>query len=150
MSVWRQMSLAICALLRPVIVCGAIAVVLSGCTNFKQAIGLEPTSPDEFAVESRAPLTIPPDFSLRPPAPGAPRPQESNVAEKARGVLDNAGPGEPGKQASGSLKYQGGDLADPNAQIPDQSLAAKLLQAGDSGNTVVVEKRQTTALEGVY
>jgi DUF3035 family protein len=144
------MVLAIRALLRPAMVCAATVVVLSGCSNFKQAIGLEPTSPDEFAVESRAPLTIPPDFSLRPPAPGAPRPQEGNIADKARGVLDNAGPGEPGKQASGTLKYQGTDLADPNAQIPDQSLAAKLLQTGDSGAAVVVEKRQTTALEGVY
>jgi len=127
-------------------------VLLSGCNNFKQMVGLEPVSPDEFAVESRAPLTIPPDFNLRPPAPGAPRPQEGSVTEKARRVVDNAGPGEPGKQATGSLKYQGGvaSTADPNAQIVDQSLAARLLQAGDSGNAVVVEKRETTALQGVY
>ncbi|KAI1692992.1 hypothetical protein DdX_20915 [Ditylenchus destructor] len=33
--------------------------------------------PDEFAVARQAPLVIPPDFALRPPQPGAPRPQDS-------------------------------------------------------------------------
>jgi hypothetical protein len=135
---------------RPIIVCLAAGLLLAGCSDFKRITGIEPTSPDEFAVESRAPLTIPPDFNLRPPAPGAARPQEGNIADKARGVVDNAGPGEPGKQATGSLKYQGANLADPNAQIADQSLSAKLLQAGDTGGAVVVEKRETTALQGVY
>ena len=30
--------------------------------------------PDEFAVQRQAPLVVPPDFSLTPPTPGAPRP----------------------------------------------------------------------------
>jgi hypothetical protein len=127
-------------------------MLLTACSNsnFKQMIGIEPTPPDEFAVESRAPLTIPPDFQLRPPQPGAPRPQEADVANKAQGVVDNAGPGQPGKQASGSLKFPGTGLADPNAQVADQSLAAKLLQTGDGGSSVVVEKRDTTELKSVY
>jgi len=131
------------------IVIAGLAGLLSGCTNFRQAIGIEPTSPDEFAVESRAPLTIPPDFQLRPPQPGASRPQETNVADKAQRVVDNAGPGEPGRQASGTLKFQGNNLADPNNQIADQSLSAKLLQTQDTAS-IVVEKRETTALQGVY
>src|SRR5579863_4076267 len=110
----------------------AAPALLSACSgNWKQTLGLEPTAPDEFAVESRAPLTIPPDFNLRPPAPGTARPQEVSSASKAQGVIDNAGPGAPGRQASGALHYQGTNLADPNAQIADQSLAAKLLKSGD-------------------
>jgi len=133
-----------------ILCCGAAALV-SGCgSGWKQALGIEPTSPDEFAVESRAPLTIPPDFNLRPPAPGTPRPQEVSAASKAQGVMDAAGPGAPGQQASGTLKFQGTNLADPNAQIADQSLAAKLLQSRDTNDSAVVEKRQTTALQGVY
>ena len=133
------------------VLCTAAAALLSGCSsNWKQAIGIEPTSPDEFAVESRAPLTIPPDFSLRPPAPGAARPQEVSAASKAQGVMDNAGPGAPGQQASGTLRYQGANVADPNAQIADQSLAGKLLQSRDTADSAVVENRQTTALQGVY
>jgi hypothetical protein len=134
--------------------CVAAVLLLTACSsgggNWKQALGIEPTSPDEFAVESRAPLTIPPDFDLRPPAPGTTRPQEVSAASKAQGVVDNAGPGAPGNQASGTLHYQGTGAADPNAQIADQSLAAKLLQLPDTNDSAVVEKRETTALQGVY
>ena len=35
------------------------------------AAGLTKKSPDEFAVTTKAPLVIPPDFNLRPPMPGA-------------------------------------------------------------------------------
>jgi hypothetical protein len=146
----RQSFIALANRLPPVVVCLAVATLLSGCSNWKQAIGIEPTSPDEFAVESRAPLTIPPDFDLRPPQPGASRPQETSSSSKAQGVMDNAGPGDPGKQAAGTLHYTGTNLSDPNAQIADQSLAAKLLRSSDTDGNAVVEKRDTTALQGVY
>ena len=77
------------------LVCFAGALFTSGCTDLKKAIGLEKTSPDEFAVESRAPLTMPPDFNLRPPQPGATRPQEKSSGQQARQTIEQAGPGEP-------------------------------------------------------
>lgn len=43
--------------------------------------------PDEFAVQRQAPLVVPPDFNLTPPAPGAPRPSEGTAAEQALDVL---------------------------------------------------------------
>src|SRR5580765_7953414 len=46
--------------------------VLSGCTALRNAAGLTKKSPDEFAVTTKAPLVIPPDFNLVPPTPGAP------------------------------------------------------------------------------
>lgn len=67
--------------------------------------------PDEFAVQRQAPLVVPPDFSLQPPAPGAPRPTEGTAAEQAldalfggpaprsqveTSALDRAGVAEPG------------------------------------------------------
>ena len=70
----------------------------------RRIVGMDRVGPDEFAVESRAPLTIPPEFELRPPQPGAPRPQEGTAADKARKVIDTAGPGEPGKQATTDRK----------------------------------------------
>src|SRR5215813_4853836 len=81
------------------IICLGAPSLIAGCTDFKRSIGLEPTLPDEFAVESRAPLTIPPDFDLRPPTPGAPRPQEKSTNQQAKQLIEQAGPGEPGKQA---------------------------------------------------
>ena len=134
-------------------VIAAAVLLLAGCGDFKRAIGIDRTPPDEFAVESRAPLTIPPDFDLRPPQPGAARPQEVTAAAKARQAIDSAGPGEPGKQASfalGSAQGVGGraELPDPNQQVGEQSLAGKLLGYGAGGGTV--EKRQTTILKDVY
>lgn len=43
--------------------------------------------PDEFAVQRQAPLVIPPDFTLTPPAPGAPRPAEGSAQEQALDAL---------------------------------------------------------------
>jgi hypothetical protein len=114
---------------------------------------LDRVGPDEFAVESRAPLTIPPEFELRPPQPGAPRPQEATSADKARKVIDTAGPGEPGKQAT-NVKIPegaiGGGGPDPTQMVGEQSLAQKLLGSTDSASGGAVEKRETTPLKGVY
>jgi hypothetical protein len=43
--------------------------------------------PDEFAVQRQAPLVVPPDFELAPPAPGAPRPTEGTAAQQALDAL---------------------------------------------------------------
>ncbi|NCU12043.1 MAG: DUF3035 domain-containing protein [Sphingomonadaceae bacterium] len=43
--------------------------------------------PDEFAVQRQAPLVVPPDFALVPPAPGAPRPTEQGTAAQAQAAL---------------------------------------------------------------
>lgn len=43
--------------------------------------------PDEFAVQRQAPLVVPPDFNLVPPAPGAPRPAEGTASQQALDAL---------------------------------------------------------------
>ena len=140
--------------------CLAGSLPIAGCTDFKKSIGLEPTLPDEFAVESRAPLTLPPDFDLRPPSPGAPRPQEKASNQQAKQAIEQAGPGEPGKQAPDfrlrrsedglpDIGRRSAQAPDPNAAVADQSLSSKLLgYDGASGGSV--EKRETTPLKGVY
>ena len=45
--------------------------MLSGCASFGGS-----NSPDEFRVVKKAPLVVPPDYSLRPPEPGAGQPFE--------------------------------------------------------------------------
>lgn len=135
--------------------------LLAGCTDFKQMIGLDQPMPDEFAVESRAPLTIPPDFNLRPPEPGAPRPQEKSAEQQAQQIMEQAGPGAPGKQASNfQLKSNENGLPEigTGSQAPDaagavgsQSLSSKLLNYGDTGNAgATLDKRDTTPLKNVY
>ena len=45
---------------------GLAIVTLSGCSDFKQAIGSEKSVPDEFEVVVRPPLSLPPGFTSRP------------------------------------------------------------------------------------
>jgi hypothetical protein len=60
-------------------------LLLGGCGDeVKKTFGLGKNPPDEFQVVRRAPLALPPDFSLRPPQPGAARPQETALADQAR------------------------------------------------------------------
>lgn len=60
--------------------------LLAGCDSARKVFGNEKSGPDEFAVYSRPPLSLPPDYRLRPPVPGTGRPQEQNtqnIAERA-------------------------------------------------------------------
>jgi hypothetical protein len=137
-------------------------LMIAGCSDLKKAIGLERTPPDEFAVESRAPLTMPPDFNLRPPQPGAARPQEKSPDQQARQVIEQAGPGEPGKQAPDfrlrraedglpDIGARSDQAPDPNAMVGEQSLSSKLLgYQGTAAQPAPAEKRETTPLKGVY
>jgi hypothetical protein len=63
------------------------AMGLSGCQSASHALGMGKVVPDEFRVVTKAPLILPPDYSLRPPAPGEPRPQELQPESAARQAL---------------------------------------------------------------
>ena len=69
-----------------VILIGAMAL-LTACEETKRALGQTKESPDEFTVYQRAPLSLPPDYGLRPPAPGAQRPQTVNPRDRAKKAL---------------------------------------------------------------
>ena len=66
----------------------ALTLPLAGCgDDLSRTIGLTRDAPDEFTVTTRAPLSMPPDFSLRPPRPGASRPQELSERQQAEATL---------------------------------------------------------------
>ena len=71
------------------LVLAACACVLAACSRdqLQRNFGLVRDAPDEFVVTTRAPLSVPPDFSLRPPQPGAPRPQEMTPTRGAEAAL---------------------------------------------------------------
>src|ERR1039458_2342053 len=64
-----------------------IGLCLAGCQSTRQALGMTKVVPDEFRVVTKAPLVVPPDYALRPPAPGEPRPQELQPESQARRAL---------------------------------------------------------------
>ena len=63
------------------------AAGLAGCQSTEKALGMSKVTPDEFRVVTKAPLVVPPDYALRPPAPGEPRPQELQPESAARNAL---------------------------------------------------------------
>jgi hypothetical protein len=71
------------------LVLGGTLILLSGCSGDKLArtFGLTRDAPDEYTVTTRAPLSMPPDYNLRPPRPGAPRPQEQSERQQAEETL---------------------------------------------------------------
>ena len=75
----------------PVVAAVGLATALGGCSDFRRALGVEKVIPDEFAVVSRAPLAIPPDYSLRPPQPGAAPSQEVLAQDKAKEAVFRVG-----------------------------------------------------------
>jgi hypothetical protein len=71
----------------------ATVILLSGCDKAKKALGQTKEAPDEFAVFQRAPLSLPPDYGLKPPKPGSERPQAVNPRDRATqalGIQENA------------------------------------------------------------
>jgi len=49
----------------------AIGLSLAACDTLRSVAGNDKQPPDEFAVVTKAPLIIPPDYNLHPPKPGA-------------------------------------------------------------------------------
>lgn len=108
----------------------AATVTLSACgggiSGIRQQLGLDKSPPDEFRIVARPPLSMPPEYALRPPQPGAPRPQETPVVDRARQTVFRAEPAAGSGQsqiaatggASGGetalLRQAGADRADPN------------------------------------
>lgn len=62
----------------------AAGLALAGCSDARKAMGWDKNPPDEFRIVNRAPLSQPPNYALRPPQPGAPRPQETSTQDRVR------------------------------------------------------------------
>jgi hypothetical protein len=104
----------------------AMVLALSACSDVQEQLGLTKQSPDEFKVVSQAPLTLPPDYTLRPPEPGIPRPQEGTTSQQAKNAVfrlqqPQAGTLEPKLESDDRslgelslLKAAGADQTDPN------------------------------------
>ena len=76
--------------------------------------------PDEFAVQRQAPLVVPPDFSLTPPAPGAPRPAEGTASEQALEALFG-GPAPRSQIETSALDRAGAAAPGIRSQVGDPS-----------------------------
>jgi hypothetical protein len=122
----------------------AIVSLLNGCENAKQALGQTKVSPDEFAVFQRAPLSLPPDYGLKPPRPGSERPQAVNPRDRAAKALGlkRKAPGQPantkGRLSSLSrgersvLQMTGATKADPEIRMKIEKETGIMVTASKS------------------
>ena len=133
-----------------VLTLAASALVLGGCGTMRNSIGLTKVTPDEFLTVSTAPLTVPPEYGLRPPAPGQPRPQELAPESAARQILlgqRQAVTRSPGEQVL--VAEAGGDRADPQtangAVTIDAASESERLQAltGAQAGIIIAPRRDT-------
>ena len=99
------------------------ALVVGGCEETRKFIGVDRDPPDEFAVYSRAPLSLPPDYALRPPEPGASRPQQVNPVDNAKKAvvgdvaMSTPAPGEVDSGTAALLKEIGAYKTDPGIRV---------------------------------
>ena len=78
--------------LRAAALVAVAAVALSGCDTIRDAAGMDKSAPDEFAVSTKAPLTIPPDYNLLPPRPGAVPTNQTEPTDSAQTALFGSDP----------------------------------------------------------
>lgn len=104
--------------------------------------GLNRVKPDEFAVARQAPLVVPPDYSLQPPQPGAPRPQESTPSAQALDALFG-GPAPRSQTETSTLQSAGANVAeagirsgvgDPATQVVDKGTVTRDIIAAPQGD----------------
>ena len=103
------------SLKRVILASALIATVgLAGCNSTRKALGMTKVTPDEFRIVTKAPLVVPPDYALRPPAPGEPRPQELQPESAARTALLGSREGEARSDGEKLLVAKAGaEKADP-------------------------------------
>ena len=123
---------------KPIIAIGTIAL-LGACGSTGV---LDRQRPDEFAVQRQAPLVIPPDFSLTPPEPGAPRPAEGTAAQQALEALFG-GPA-PRSSVETSLLQRAGE-ADPGIRSSVGSAATNTVAKGAITREILAAPRGSGA-----
>lgn len=116
---------------------------LGGCTDLRRALGIEKAPPDEFAVLSSTPLTVPPDYGLRPPHTPSGKPLDLTPTQQARKTVFRLG--ETDKVVSGSgmsqgeqalLNHAGAGGLDPRIR---QEVDAETAQTADANESFVDE-----------
>jgi hypothetical protein len=105
----------------------AVAISLAGCDSIREAAGIAKTPPDEFAVVTKAPLVIPPDYNLRPPRPGAAPTNQSSPTGAAQAALFSDDPNAVQESLGNGYSAEEKDiLATSGAATADHSIRQQL------------------------
>ena len=63
-------------------------LVFNSCSNIKKGLGLEKEIPNEFLIEKRGALTLPPDYQMLPPDSKSKIKEVKKSSASLKSVLD--------------------------------------------------------------
>jgi len=105
--------------------------LLLGCQSIREAAGMSKQGPDEFAIVTKQPLIIPPDYNLRPPRDGAPPTNQIQPTDSAQSALFDTDPAAAARNIKGD--YSQAEkllLARANAVDPDHDIRQQIATDG--------------------
>lgn len=117
----------------------AAMLTLPACTSNRM---FNANRPDEFAVTRNAPLIVPPDFALVPPAPGQPTPASADSRTQAVEALFG-GPAPRSAAETQVLNAAGSDRAatgvrssvgDPQTNVVDKGVTTRTILSVPQGD----------------
>jgi hypothetical protein len=125
----------------------ALALLVGGCQSVRDLAGQGKRPPDEFTVYSRTPLSVPPDFTLKPPVAGAVPEAAAARADARQALLGSSSPTSAAARVSDdAAAYRAGAGA---AAAASPGLAALLDRSGGINadpNIRDIVNRETTIL----
>lgn len=126
--------------MRKIILAAGLVATLSACGGGGGL--LNRNRPDEFAVSRQAPLVIPPDFALVPPAPGTPAAATVDSARAAQDAMFG-GPSARSASESATLNAAGranaapgirSSAGDPATEVVDKGATTRAIVAAPEGD----------------
>lgn len=128
----------------------ALLFSVTACGTVRETLGLETQKgPDEFDVATAPPLAIPPDFTLRPPQPGAPRPQAINPQQAARDILTGGDSGSTAIAPSPDAGLSNTNNANGNVSASEAGLLGTLERTANVGEAPTSTNPENTRLQNV-
>lgn len=111
----------------------SLGLSLAGCQSIRNAAGISKEAPDEFAVVTKAPLVVPPDYNLRPPRPGAAPTNQSSPTGAAQAALFSDDPNAVQESLGhGYSDEEKAILSNSGGAVADHSIRQELAADGKS------------------
>jgi hypothetical protein len=125
-------------------------LIVTGCTSTSRALGLEKSAPNEFNILTKAPLIIPPEYNLRPPALGASSVENNYTQRTAReALLGDVDAAEPSRGELSLMAKAGVNRANPEIRLEiDGANSVERKSAGFTSRVLFWKDGQVVDAEG--
>ena len=131
--------------MKRIVLLGFAAIAATGATACSSM-----STPDEFRVVRKAPLTVPPEYNLRPPTPGSSRPQELSTESQARVAVFGVDFGQQASEGEKSfIKAAGGDAVDRSVRTAVDYDNAQILRKNRNFADAILNFGKTSPNEPV-